>query len=252
MFNFRWGFIFAAFAMIFSVGLGIFNDVRAVHIFIRALFFSVIFFGMGCGLRYLVSSYFPELLFTSGEPVQEESTEKHGSLIDITLGSVGEYAVPEMFKDDDQEIGNIEDLISGSFRQRSSNIGQNGIDRTREEVYNTTESQAVDNEKDISVFSVERQELPPSAVIQPERFSFTPSVGDSGGLEGLPDLDVMAQAFSPAFSREPEPAAFQPIEVFEQVQYNKGNKPHPLPGDFNPKELAEGIRTVLVNERIGE
>jgi hypothetical protein len=115
---------------------------------------------------------------------------------------------------------------------------------------------------------------------------FSPSFGDdSGGLGGLPDLDAMSAAFSSgAPSDEPRQAAaswqadvpafdlgggsspldlgdslgdsalempqeFQPQETgdLEKVR-TTGNKPQPLEGDFNPQQLAQGIRTVLSKE----
>jgi len=71
----------------------------------------------------------------------------------------------------------------------------------------------------------------------------------------LPDLDMMAMAFTTNFSGTPSTAASSassagPInfadetEAPDRSQY-KGNKPQPLKGDFNPQSLAEGIRTVL-------
>jgi len=34
-----------------------------------------------------------------------------------------------------------------------------------------------------------------------------------------------------------------------KTQYNKGNKAQPMEGDFDPQELAQGIRTVLNKDK---
>ena len=274
MINFKWGLIFAVFAFIFSVMLGLVNLVNPVHILRNAIIFSVVFFGLGLGLYFLIHSFFPELLYISEEPAKTEEPEQKSSLIDITLGTSGEYAVPELYRntDDGPEMGNIEDLISGAFKPRGTSdsfqstpgAGSRGVDRKSEDIYNSTgKNQTAARDSGSGGFMTsgieefQYQELPPTVAVRPEKVEFTPSLGDNtGDLGGLPDLDMLGMAFSPGSSGgEPVFAQFQPqpIEEFEQVQYNKSSKPETPPeqkyGDFNAKDLAEGIRTVLAKDK---
>jgi hypothetical protein len=281
--NFRWGLIFGSFALVISVSLGIFSGVNPLHIFLRALFFTFIFFGLGTGIRFVINSFFPELLFVDEETGRHGSAEHAGSLVDITLG-IGEYAVPEAYKDEDNQqahgssgnLGNIEDLISGSYNT-------SGIDRKSKEAYNNSGGQITgsginDSSSGFSIpeaagfFAFQGEQSPSTANVPSSGVTskdFSPSFGDDeGGLGGLPDLDIMARAFSPGFAEEqahhPNPAqsassmlfatdipASDYTNSFEEapVRYNKGNKPQQLQGDFNPKELAQGLRTILSKDK---
>jgi hypothetical protein len=280
--NFKWGIIAGAAALLISISLGVVSGVNASHIILRALIFLVVFFGLGIGLRVLVNNYFPELLYMDGEPAPQLAFEQPGSHINITLDNISEYAVPEKYRGqgDPQELGNIEDLISGTFspfsakstasRKASGAVHQEGIDRKREDDYNIQSglSQRTQSVSDQDNFQF--PEISSSGGPVQSKPVFTPNFGDgSDDLGGLPDLESMAMAFSSGFESEPgvptampsaasslpvmsaapvDVVSFEEMESAEQ-QYNKGNKPQQLKGDFNPKELAEGIRTVLSKDR---
>ncbi|MCL2211644.1 MAG: hypothetical protein FWB95_06970 [Treponema sp.] len=283
--NFRWGIIAAIVALFFSVVLGIIGGVAAIHIFLRALLFSVIFFGLGFGCRFVVNSFFPELLFSSGDETVSETEDRPEENVTVVMDSTGEYAVPELYNipSGSQELGNIEDLIAGIFTPRGSNGaaageqqsdmsfgipnptagGAGGIDLNNEAGYNgfgaaRDSFQPTFTAPDTSVFEKPEEEQ----VVHQQQF--TPSFGDDSdsGLGGLPDLDMMAMAFSsftggvPAGPSSAPPAPSMPPPVSAEVEelepdrrgYNTGNKPQTLQGDFDPKSLAEGIRTVLSKE----
>jgi len=283
--SFKWGLIAAAFALVISLLMGILSGVGAFHIIIRALIFSVVFFGIGFGVRFAINSYFPDLLLIgsgSDEYAQAES-EQPGARVNITMDNIGEYAVPELFKtpSDPREMGNIDDLLSGAFRARSSSgrPASGGLDGGREEGYNVTDasddlsfgapgtSSKYPAEEIPFLASDPRESSVDSAPA--ERAVFTPSFGDGGGLGGLPDLDMMAKAFSsfggggeaarPVSSASspgaaPQDTAFMPIDMGEAPEpsaprSSKGNKPETMKGDFSPKELAEGIRAVLSKDK---
>lgn len=272
--NFRWGFIAGLCAAVISALLGVVFGVSAVHIFSRALIFMGIFFGVGFGLRFLINSFFPELLYINEEPAEKESFDEPGSRVNIILDNSSEYALPEKYKTDEpQEMGNIEDLISGYFKPRikeeTASMRQESVDRQAEDGYNNGGGDYFSPAGDADNFTF--QDEPAAAAAEGEqqkRPEFTPSFGDdSDGLGGLPDLEAMAIAFSSGFSGEParpapahepahaaapapEPAEqFQPTEDAGMTKYSTGNKPQPLEGDFKPQELAEGIRTILRKEK---
>ena len=195
MIRFKWGLILGAAALVLSLFLGLISDVQPFFIFLRTLIFTVVFFGLGIGLSILVGIFFPELLLKDEEPSANE--EQPGSRVNITLGNTGEYAVPEMYKSPggSQELGNIEELISGVFKRSakgesfSAVAGSEGIDRKREDVYNSSGNAFKQN--DFEFMEV------PSYASSPVKSAFTPMFGDdSAGLGGLPDLDSMAMAFS--------------------------------------------------------
>jgi hypothetical protein len=277
----KWGIVASIIALFLSVSLGIIAGVAPFYIFIRALIFSVVFFGLGLGMRILINHYFPELLYFEDEETQKEDDyEQGGQRINITLGGIGEYAVPEMYKPspNEPELGNIEDLLSGYFKPPAQDIPadtyqvprqeyrapapmpeftpeplpgmdmQEGIDRRTEEDYNGLQAESA-------------REAP-----APRAAAFTPSFGDdSDDLGALPDLGSMATAFSSAsgggpgaewtpkdaeaFALETEPPSLDDVPVEAPTGGTKsGNKPQPLEGDFDPQEIAQGIRTILAKD----
>ncbi|MDR0503708.1 MAG: hypothetical protein LBH16_10360 [Treponema sp.] len=286
--NFKWGAVSGAAAAVFSVALGIAFDVNAAYIFLRALIFGVVFFGVGLGVRMLIDRMFPELLFLNDDAEQgekpDETQQMPGSRINITLDNSGEYAIPEVRRGSDalQEIGNIEDLVSGKFKPSSE-----GIDRKREEVYNNAEVSPAESPGalDFGAYGSGFQSKQPEREIAPDsksfegapaaKSAFTPGFSapgldnDAAGLGGLPDLDTMAMAFSAGFGgsssmpASPQPSVqFQPTDDIESLDSFQTtdekesaapspgkNKPLPIEGDFSPQELAMGLRTVLNKDK---
>jgi len=287
--NLKWGITAAIAAIIVSVGLGLLSGVSILHVFLRALIFGLVFFGFGFGLRFLINSFFPEILFMEDDSYTQESFDQPGSRVNITLDNTGEFAVPELYKTpgEPDELGNIEDLVSGVFRPRTDPVEQRpapAIDRKREESYNGEESfnfgtdfQSAPDQDDMAfpdmpAFDGPKVESPkvesPGAespkVEKPkvEKPVFMPSFGDDGGVGGLADLESFAMAFSgggelrpsspPAaaggFGGGPVPDAPEEFEPTQPTRY-VASKPTPLKGDFNPKDLAKGISTVLSKEK---
>jgi len=270
--NFRWGLVAACIALIISVALGIISGVRPLYVFLRALVFTVAFFGVGFGLRMIIHSYIPELLTLEEEPVIHENNNS-SQRVNITLGDASEYAVPEMYENsgDSNEIGNIEDLISGAFKPRAvveshadpfsrNPFAGDGIDGRGENDYNMQGGQGA-----FGSDSFEFQSPRPSSSAPPVKPAFTPSFGDDASLGGLPDLDSMATAFSgggetrggsaqltaanAGFMEPVDAQLFEEVPVSARSVSKTGNKPQQLDGDFNPKEIAMGIRTVLSKEK---
>jgi len=302
--NFRWGLMAALGAIFVSVAMGILFGVNPIDIFVRALVFGAVFLGLGFGLRFVLNSFFPEVLYTDEEGAAE--SEQTASHIDITIDSMGEYAVPELFRsDDDEEMGNIEDLISGVFRA-DSGYGQaepvekagfapgktfESVDGKSESGYNDVgffndleaEMPEAGDESSQGGFSAALQGFTPlpiegggsfqdvSLFQKPESASpagkpaaahdeqFTPSLGEDAGLGGLPDLDMMARAFSSAYGAEEPPVSAPPSaapssapllteDEPDRSQY-KGNKPQTLQGDFQAKDIARGLSTLLSKDK---
>ncbi|MCL2276931.1 MAG: hypothetical protein FWC21_03445 [Treponema sp.] len=297
MANIKWGVITAVFALLISILFGLIAGVSAGHIFLRAVIFTVLFFGAGFGLRIAINNFFPEMLISDYESAASSSAENNGPQINITVDSAGEYAVPELFKSsgDSGELGNIEELVSGVFGQinRSRNKGgakqaseqwlnvpepdnEQGIDRINKTGYNDAgggtsfiETNAYES---FSTAAAKTQAFGKTPAF--EKAQFTPDFGeDDSELGGLPDLDMMARAFSSApgspvpmqqapstpsssvteFIPTPVPgngAFSQTAGVFstedmDAKKRNVGNKPQTLQGDFDPKQMAQGISTIL-------
>jgi hypothetical protein len=300
----RWGLIPAIAAAFISVTLGILFNVNPLHIFLRVLIFGVVSFGLGFGLRFIINSFLPEILYTDEEAAS--AGEQQGENVDITLDSTGEYAVPELYKSyDEEEMGNIEDLISGAFRpgygseqpgskgktgfapsmtsdsvDDRANTGYNGMGFFNDLKVETPEAGdspegdlssafqgftplPIEDGDSFQAMSVFQKPEGASPVEKPAagQEQFAPSFGeDDSGLGGLPDLDTMARAFS-SFDAEPPPpvasaggsAAPSSGLLAEESQPDrsqyKGNKPQTLQGDFQAKDIARGLSTLLSKEK---
>jgi len=266
--GFKWGITAAIAAVIVSAGLGLLSGVGILHVFLRALIFGLVFFGFGFGLRFLINSFFPEILYMDEESSGQVPFDQPGARVNITLDNTGEYAVPELYKTpgDPDELGNIEDMISGVFRPRSDSSGQRpalGIDRNREESYNIgSTDQRISDQEDMDFPDMTGFDEPKVEKSRVEKPIFTPSFGDDAGVGGLPDLETFAMAFSGGGEfRPPQPqvaaGGFGDVSVpdapeeFEPTQPARyvASKPTPLSGDFNPKDLAKGISTVLAKDK---
>jgi hypothetical protein len=236
MFNLKWGLVSGLAAFIFSVVIGFISGVSASNVFLRAGIFSAVFFVIGLGFHVAINSFFPELLASDDEPVGRDKTEQPGSRVDITLDNSEEYALPETYNDSPEsahEVGNIEHLASG------------GIDQSEKDGYNNREGGSITS-PDFTDIEFPDMPEPAAATVAkaaPVKPVFSPSFGDnSAGFGDLADLDSMALAFSGGSLADPDPVQQQEAPARNSPM---GNKVQPLQGDFNPKELAEGIRTVL-------
>jgi hypothetical protein len=262
--NYKWGLIPAIFALLVSLLLGAVSGSSFNHIILRAIAFAVVFFGLGIGMWFIVNSYFPELLTADSDVALRDDFEKTGSRVNITIDSAGEYAVPELYKTagNPNELGNIDDLTSGAFKVHSESV-----DRKQEDSYNEERVQSVSDGGSIDfgdLFPDQDTDSFENSV--EEKPVFTPSfVDDAGGLGSLPDLDAMAMAFSSGGGSLPgygggskgsssgfggvSSASNDYEETDSFSSRNTGNKPQPLKGDFNPEEIAKGIRTILSKDK---
>jgi len=259
----KWGITLGIIAAVISILLGLIFGVLLKYIVIRAVIFLFVFFALGIGARMVIDHYFPEILYTEDASDSKMSFEQPGSQVNITLGGSGEYAVPEMYREsrDSRELGNIEDLISGNFKVRpsyESNIperpsaaperGSEGLDLKMEDDYNMGGDSFGASSQEFAGFREPETSRPAAS----EKPAFTPVFGgDSDDLGALPDLSSMATAFSTGFD-EMDATAMPHLgdeADSSKAQYNKGNKPQPLEGDFDPQELAQGIRTVLNKDK---
>ena len=270
MSNVKWGIITAVGAFLISIILGIASGVAFLYIVLRAVIFAVVFFGVGFGLRFVIESFLPELLLKDDD-IAESAVDQPGQRINIVLDNTGEFAVPELYKTKggSDELGNIEDLVSGVFTPHDNESSQprssspqphsDGVDRISDSGYNMSDIFGIP-----VLDSDPFEEMPVFGKKPASRPVFTPSFGDDdSGLGGLPDLDMMASAFSSAYSDSgsspaasftamPPPSlsyASAEEEELPQSGYNKGSKPQSLQGNFDPKDIAKGISTVLSKDK---
>jgi hypothetical protein len=261
MFNLRWSVIAAAAAFVVSLALGISVQGQILIILIRAFCFAVVFFLLAHLIWRLINKYIPDLLRMPEDSSPMADLES-GGRVNITVGD-GEdsippnAALPPEGRVDDVE--NIADVMSrGPLPSRNTRPSPappeispgaspeppppspalsvpvpgpvQGMDQGLQSGY--TESK-----NDVSRAS--------SPSIQAPAGGFSDLGDTSGGIESLPDLDALAGSFlSPAAAGE------------DSVPAGQGLSPRPAGGarskkgreageDFNPKELASAIQTII-------
>ena len=226
MINIKTSSIVAGLTFILSLLIGIISRTSFPTLILRPLIFGVFFFLFSGLISLLVVRFLPELLEEKAK-VKEPDLIIPGSTINITEetpaipavvpGMV--YAAPDDSSedmDDFSQLTNRDDIFSNSAPVVQSKPDPVAIDQTEKTGY-TKEGE--------------------------------PASSSEGGnsFNGLPDLEGLVGAFMPV-----TPGKDEEVEVYSSSEPSQrpivGNKPHKMDKDFHPKELAEGIRTVLKKE----
>ena len=215
---------------------------------------------------------------------QGASGETLGNISTLLRKKASGETAPPGTPSSDQGLGNISDLLR---KKASSEIANSGMDQKSQSGYNGTGEGSVpegtpesppdssggvsaeipmwDFDKGLGALpkvpvteniqtSVPTVEEPKESQVSSPAFSVD-TEETSGGTDALPDLDSMAGVFGASSSNE-EPAA---------VGYSSGGYQGSAPsrrrssgssdaswsGDFNPKDMAKGLQTVLIKDKEG-
>jgi len=257
--NLKIGGIIAGIAFILSFIIGLVNDISLPMLIFRAVLFAIIFLAIAILIKFLVSRFLPELLEESAEEVSP--ILQPGSRINITEGEddAAPQAIPRppvmgAHPDDSGEegLGNISDLLSKNGANQVDSP-QTGMDQNDQAGYNSGDGGL----GEFSASSLASPELSQglnedaSSALSSGR---APGDGETGSFSGsteiLPDLESMAGVFGPVSgAAESDSEEYSPPA--STVKSSSRDKAVEWSGDFNPKDLAEGLRTVLSKEKEG-
>jgi len=229
MFDLRRSGIIAAAAFFLSFLIGLISKSSMPFLLIKPLIFAAVFFFISSFIGIIVSKFLPELL-------EEESDFSPGSKINImesdsgvsqsTPGQIFSGALPDSSEDG---LGNISDLASKASSSAQTREGISpGMDQNAEDDY--TESESADTSRGSWGGSGES--------------------ADFGG-EVLPDFDSMAGAFITGSSDEEKETKDYSTPAPVRKPLSGGGKAPSWAGDFNAKEIAMGLRTVLSKDKEG-
>jgi hypothetical protein len=276
-FNLKWSAVAGCAGLILSLLVGALSGAGFPWLLVRALIFGGIFFVFGNGVWLLINNFIPELLFPdnsgdSGEEI-DNSLPSPGSRVNITVEDdkipAEASPLPQMLRNlgKDDAVGDISFLFSnvmssGSGREEASETAgpeaspavPSGIDQGAGDGYNRTMEVSASGEKTGNSGFAE--------TYAGSGDSGKPGDGGTPGAQAetlgdLPDLDAMAGSFlGPAATEGDNTGSGEgladissfPDEAPRPPARKAGNKSQPLKGDFNPQELAAGIRTVLNND----
>jgi hypothetical protein len=230
-------------AFLVSLILGISVHARILIVLFRALGFAVAFFFLAALVWRLINRYLPELLQT---PSPQDSSLmpglEAGSRVDITVGDdiPHDAAVPPEGASD-ESVGNITDMTRSPARERAAPppeappvpsfvpLSTQGMDQSPPSRY-TQEREGV-------------SPTPPPDPVPKAGFPGVSALGElSGDVESLPDLDALAGTFLSSGAAGDEEASAPGSTGAGEYRSKKGKE---VGEDFNPKELASAIQTIL-------
>jgi len=281
----RYSGVFAGIAFALSFLIGIISRSSMPMLIIRPLIFAALFFAITTLGSVLISRYLPELLEGSfpddedfkpgskvnileddGQPDSPETPELFAAMSSSNEASAG--AKPD---DSDDDLGDISELSEKSaiYAVAGESAAGMDLDQDAKEVYTEKKELSDSIEPDFSnMFGTESpfealtggQERTAGAASKAgvnagaksasARNVSAKTGGISNSDDSLPDLDSMAGAFASAPSGEgTEDDGFSVPALPKKPSSSK--KAPEWTGDFNAKEIAMGLRSVLNKEKEG-
>ena len=256
MFNAKWGIICggAAFILAFITSL-LLGHTRFLIALVRAGGFAALFFALGTGIWALINIFVPELLSAQSDDASDVFSKKAtGARVNITLdddSDISRAALPDTNAGvvDVDEVGDFKELMSQSVNRRRD-IDQNSTtgytEKEEKEGFAPVFESSVDTSLDTSIGGSIENSLDGVKVDGLGDFSmdFGAFVSEGGGG----DADLFMDPFS---SGAGDSAGVEETHSASSQSRSSSNKTAQLDGDFDPKEIAAGIRTVLEKDKKG-
>jgi len=260
MFNIKWGGIAAGAAFALSLALSlILGQTSLLQALLRAVVFAGLFFGMGLGIWSLINTFIPDLLTSnagssgSGDIASRLfATGSAGSQVDITVDDVQNAALP----DGGDDVGEFNQLftpkedIDQSSATGYTGGGEAGVFASGDELGSEAgefSSAFGDDDFGDSAGLGDESEDDEAGEFSMDFSAFVP-----GGLDGEGDGEGESEAGAnpDSFSFFPEAGGSGLFEEPAAPERKASrNKPMKLEGDFNAKEIAAGLRTVLEKDK---
>jgi hypothetical protein len=268
VFDLKYSGIFAVVAFVFSFLIGLISRSTMPMLIIRPLIFAVVFFALSAFIKILISRFLPELL---GDGAQDDDGFKPGSRINILEEDTpsDSSALAEGFisgalsqasgaKPDDSEdnLGDISELSKRIAFSTVAGETLSGVDQNEKEQYTDNGDLGDSIGPDFSsMFGTEtsagsqERTAGASAGSSSKASTGTKSGGGSNSDDDLPDLDSMAEAYSSESSDQGSEASEYSGPVTPKKPSSR--KAPEWTGDFNAKEIAMGLRSVLKKDKEG-
>jgi hypothetical protein len=233
-------------AFILSLLIGAISGASFVLVLLRALFFAALFFGLGFGAHQLISRFLPELL----GPLETENTEVDsglGSRIDLVVGDEGERPMAEVkdaaerlrkrptVENEEEEAEEIEAFmpIDGVTQAAAATEAEKsdvaGLDQGTEGRYT--------QQRDAGGLALEGKGV--EAALPP---------GLIDDVDVLPDLESMTDSFvSPLVEEATERSSGESFPS----RPSSTSRSSEIGGDFDPREMASAIQTILKRDQKG-
>jgi hypothetical protein len=217
-----------AFSLSFLVG--IISGAAILIVLLRALIFAVLFFVCAAGIHILLKNFLPELL--ESKEIAGENEDVSGSRVDISLGEPEKDLSTDLFSLDETENSRGTGEFSGPA---GPNFPENmGLDQNGEDDY-TKRGEPEVNSPNSGVDSHDESVFGEAAAL--------PS--DSGSVDALPDFGSIGEG---AFDSSSDETAEESADYAPAKKPSAKAKSNGAGGDYNPKELASALQTILKRE----
>jgi hypothetical protein len=226
-------------AFVLSFLVGLISGVGFPWILIRALGFGAAFFVLAGGAYWMVTQFLPELL-DRGEEEAGLDADSPGSRVDISVSDEegdagsGEPSRRDGFSPEKDASAGLSDLVGGGSpsNENVDPLSGNGLDQKAEDGYTREGNTA---------------EAPVNGPPASPQGAAVPEAESSDMVDELPNLELMSDVF---ITPPVEDGGAGTIES-SPGRSAGGNKPQNLEGDFNVKEMASAIQTILKREDKG-
>ena len=262
MLNIKWGGIAAGAAFALALALSLLLGQTSLSIaLLRAVIFAALFFALGAGACLLISTFIPELLSSSGArdiATHLFSPGPAGSRVNITVDDAqnadSPAALPEQDHDvrGDGAVGDFNELFSSKITTREDSQDIDQIPATSYTEEGETKEFASATEEFSSTFDdVNLHDEDEADEFSVDFNAFIPSGLDGDGTTGESESEEEQDSDSDPFLFFPETTGSSNFEEKPDVPEQKvtRNKTMKLEGDFNAKEIAAGLRTVLEKDK---
>jgi hypothetical protein len=227
-------------AFVLSLLIGLISGGTFLFVLVRAAIFGALFFGFAVGSHMLLSRFLPELLGLSGTETKEGDSEV-GSRIDLVVGDDGgpmeagteTIERPRKRVAAEEEAEEIEAFLpADGVDESAARAGEAvGLDQGGEGRY--TERKDTDGVPFATGGKGAEPALPPGLI---------------DDVDVLPDLETMSDSFvSPLVEEAAERSASEPFQSKPSPTYHGAE----TGGDFDPREMASAIQTILKRDQKG-
>ena len=290
MINFRLSGIVAVIAFILSLMICVLSHNAMPMLIVRPLIFGILFFIITTIAYFLVTRFLPELVDEHshsggsvsgiGNFMDEGPLAAHaapGSRIDITEGDAAPSGIQPFMNPDDSvdELGNISEIMGNTGASPSlEKDDSSGMDQNADDGYTKAEGSSSGAGSELPLEDLPTVEgFVPLAFEKIERIDSESGTGNGDSavrnapsaapaktalpadtpdsVDVLPDLDTMAGAFR----SDEEDGESDTMEYSVSTPAPKSSKAGkdalPWTEDFNAKDMAMGLRTVLNKEKEG-
>ena len=265
MFNLKVSSIIAGIAFVLSFLIGLFSKTTMPMIILRPLIFAFIFFVISSLIYILVRTFLPELL-------EDETPGFDPGLIPGSRVNIMEDDAPDFVQGFSPALNrgdSFQDDAGGGVPENPRDSSRAAGAPPQKQVF--MGAQADDSEDGLGNISdlmgkyTVSPSSPPASSSQPETLDqnaqedytkagdleeIPAAAGIPGSVDILPDLDSMAGAFMPAtMGRETDTTDYSVSAPPRKPLPGRKNKE--CAGDFNAKDMASGLRTILNKEKEG-